>query len=156
MSDFSYYGSFGYKGDSGFISKDISAFAVEGGALRTIDLSSTNTIDMSIVSELEQARQYKNVIVFLAPSNDPKDLLFISQLFVLASTKVLLKSTFVFVTRKYNDTALEGLTLYGDATIKAPPMRVAGNLTRVEVGFQSLGLQHGYRGTDGKMVSEGF
>ena len=56
MSDFPYYGSFGYKGDSGFISKDISAFAVEGDTSEQFTLSSTNTIDMSIVYENSNRR----------------------------------------------------------------------------------------------------
>ncbi len=53
------------------LTTEIYSFSVIGGANRSIDLSSTN--DMSISSEMEQARSYKNIILYKLPSKDFAD-----------------------------------------------------------------------------------
>ena len=49
----------------------VDSFEVDGGAFRTIKLKSTD--DISISSELEQARTYKNVNLFLPSTKDGTD-----------------------------------------------------------------------------------
>lgn len=43
---------------------EVTSFAVKGGAKRLIELSSTD--EVSLISEFEQARSFKNLIVFLS------------------------------------------------------------------------------------------
>ncbi|GEM_PF-6488106 len=45
----------------------VNFFSVKGGAKRIIDLSATD--DISMVSEFEQARSFKNIIFYLAPGS---------------------------------------------------------------------------------------
>lgn len=47
---------------------DVSLFKVKGGAKRVVDLTSTD--DISLVSELEQARTFKNLVLYLSPAKD--------------------------------------------------------------------------------------
>lgn len=47
---------------------DVSLFKVKGGAKRVVDLTSTD--DISLVSELEQARTFKNLVLYLPPASD--------------------------------------------------------------------------------------
>jgi hypothetical protein len=51
---------------------NISSFSVVGGTSRTIDLKATS--DFSISSELEQARRYKNITLFMPPAKDAVDM----------------------------------------------------------------------------------
>jgi hypothetical protein len=51
---------------------NISSFSVVGGTSRTINLNSTS--DFSISSELEQARRYKNITLFMTPTKDAVDM----------------------------------------------------------------------------------
>lgn len=46
----------------------VSFFMVKGGAKRIIDLTSTD--DISLVSEFEQARSFKNVALYLSPTQN--------------------------------------------------------------------------------------
>lgn len=46
----------------------VSAFSVVGGAKRFIDLTSTD--DISLVSELEQARTFRNLTLYLPPATN--------------------------------------------------------------------------------------
>jgi hypothetical protein len=46
----------------------VNYFSVKGGAKRIIDLNATD--DISMVSEFEQARSFKNIIFYLAPGNN--------------------------------------------------------------------------------------
>ena len=49
----------------------LDSFEVVGGAYRSIDLATTN--EMSIASEMEQARIYKNINFYKLPSDDFTD-----------------------------------------------------------------------------------
>ena len=46
----------------------VNYFSVKGGAKRIIDLTMPD--DLSIVSELEQARSFKNIVFYLAPGSN--------------------------------------------------------------------------------------
>ena len=46
----------------------VASFAVKGGAKRIIHLTAAD--DISLVSEFEQARSFKNITVFLPPTKD--------------------------------------------------------------------------------------
>jgi hypothetical protein len=47
---------------------EVSYFSVKGGAKRIIDLTATD--DLSLVSEFEQARSFKNISLYLPPTRD--------------------------------------------------------------------------------------
>ena len=75
MADTKWEGYFGYKAkhkdidsvlNASFI--PVSYFSVKGGAKRIIDLSATD--DLSLVSEFEQARSFKNISLFLPPTKN--------------------------------------------------------------------------------------
>jgi hypothetical protein len=75
MADTKWEGYFGYKAkhkdidsvlNASFI--PVTSFAVKGGAKRLIDLSATD--DLSLVSEFEQARNFKNIALYLPPTSN--------------------------------------------------------------------------------------
>ena len=50
----------------------VSMFQVEGGASRIINVRSTD--DISLISELEQARTFKNIVLYLSSTGDHRDM----------------------------------------------------------------------------------
>ena len=49
-----------------------TAFSVIGGAVRKIDLSSAT--DIGVTSEFEQARQYRNIRIYMPPTSNGEDM----------------------------------------------------------------------------------
>ncbi len=75
MAETKWEGYFGYKAKHKDINSELKAsfipvagFSVKGGAKRFIDLTSTD--DISLVSEFEQARNFKNIVVYLPPTHN--------------------------------------------------------------------------------------
>src|SRR5688572_27342691 len=72
VSDFSYSVLEGEKRISRVDNIPVHSFMVDGGASRIIKLDSTS--DISIMSELEQARSFKNITLFLSPNKNGSDM----------------------------------------------------------------------------------
>jgi len=75
MAETKWTGFFGYKAKHKDIDSvlkasfiPVSYFAVKGGAKRIIDLTATD--DLSLVSEFEQARSFKNISLYLPPTSN--------------------------------------------------------------------------------------
>src|SRR5215203_2405173 len=49
----------------------VDSFEVNGGASRVVDLKTTD--DISLASEFEQARAFKNITLYLPPTSDHMD-----------------------------------------------------------------------------------
>lgn len=75
MAETKWEGWFGYKAKHKDIDSTLNAsfipvsyFSVKGGAKRVIDLTATD--DLSLVSEFEQARSFKNIALYLPPTSN--------------------------------------------------------------------------------------
>ena len=146
-----YKGSFGYVFDNKFkFSVSANSFSVVGGASRTINLNSTN--DISITSELEQARQYKNITVFMPPSPTSEDMEVAVELIDCALKKTVL--IFDFHVSKYsNGRMIEELNLVdAKATISKTPSIVANRSLMIEVSLPSAILTDAFYGTKGRWI----
>jgi hypothetical protein len=119
----------------------ISAFSVVGGAHRSINLDSTD--DVSISSELEQARQYKNITLFMLPTHAHDDMDVAMNLVNIALEKSTLWVDF-FIAKFANGKVIEELRLIcADTTIIRPPALVAQHLLMIELQLPSVTLSHG-------------
>lgn len=108
----------------------IRSFSVVGGASRTINLKKTS--DMSISSELEQARQFKNITLFMPPTKNGSDMKTALDLSVAANHKTVFNFSFE-IQKVSGNTLLEDLLLVDlHMTMKKPPMIVADNLLMIE------------------------
>ena len=120
----------------------VQIFQVTGGAQRSIKLSSTD--DISISSELEQARAFKNVVLFLPPTKDGSDMevaLNLTNYFELKKT--LLMS--LVVERYSSGKMIEGLALLdGEATLLASPSVTEKRLLKLNINLPAAKL---FRGT---------
>src|ERR1051325_9901021 len=74
-----------------------TAFSVIGGASRTINEDST---DVSISSEFEQARRFKNIVLFLPGSPGAQDVRVALDLMRFATEQIRL--TFSLIVRQYS------------------------------------------------------
>ncbi len=125
----------------------ISSFSVTGGAFRSIDLTSTD--DITISSELEQARKYKNITLFMSPTKNYVDMETAVKLIEAANKQMGLYVIF-FLAKYVNGKIVDSLTI-GDnsATLKQPPNIVASHLLMIEVCLLSPILIHGtYSGAE--------
>lgn len=149
-----YTGSFGYSEVSGeglFRFKvKAASFSVVGGAARTINLGSTN--DISITSELEQARQYKNITVFMPPSSGSEDMEVAVELIDCALKKKVL--IFDFHIGKYsNGRMIEELNLVdAKATISKTPSIAANRSLMIEVALPSAVLTDAIYSKQGRWI----
>lgn len=120
---------------------------VVGGATRTINLDSTN--DISITSELEQARQFKNITIFMSPSPTSEDMEVAVELtdFVIRKRSIL----FDFHVGKYSSGKLiEELNLVDEnAAISKTPTLGLGRSLVIEVSLPSTGLTDATYGRKG-------
>lgn len=119
----------------------INSFEVIGGTVRRININSTD--DISISSELEQARSYKNINLFLPPTKDSTDMET-----ALSLTDIALSDfnfgVMVAIQRCANGKLLEGLTLIDrGAKLKNRPRIVGQHLLKVELDIPSPKLFYG-------------
>jgi hypothetical protein len=126
----------------------IYAFQVDGGANRNIRLKSTN--DISITSELEQARSFKNIRLYLSPTSDHKDMQAALDLTAAATKKLSL--VMILDIQKYSGGKfIEGLWLIdSQSSIKTEPYKTPGNYLCVEIDLPSVMLLHGKNSVSAK------
>lgn len=119
----------------------VYAFQVDGGANRNIRLKSTD--DISITSELEQARSYKNIRLFLSPTNDHRDMQAALDL-TAAATKNLPLVTILVIHKYSGGKFIEGLWLNDPgSSVKTEPYKTPGNFLFVEIALPTVTLYHG-------------
>lgn len=118
----------------------ISSFSVIGGASRTIHVDSPNSL--SIGSEFEQARKFKNIVLFMPGSPGASDMRVAIDLTRFAAEKV--RVSFSFLIRQFFNKKMIYLLQISDneATVKKPPMMVYGDLLMVEFNLPSARLTH--------------
>lgn len=117
----------------------IVLFTVRGGANRTILLKSTN--DISITSELEQARSYKNIIFGMPPSRGNGDMKATIDLTEAANKKMLIYIGFNIF--KYsNGKPIEGFDMRSNNAriAESPQIGPRGNLG-IRVSFSDVELR---------------
>lgn len=116
----------------------VYSFEVEGGANRSIVLGSTN--DISITSELEQARAFKNIMLWIAPGKG-FDARAVTELAEMAVKDMTLN--LMFGIERYSDgKMLEGLALIDrEAGVYAP--QTVEKLVAVDFLIPSAKLYYG-------------
>jgi hypothetical protein len=119
----------------------ISAFSVVGGASRSINLGSTD--DVSISSELEQGRQYKNITLFMPPTKDHVDMDVAMTLMNAALAKSTLSIAFIIAKRVKGKKIEELMLACDDTTLIRPPLVVAKHLLMIELRLPTATLHHG-------------
>jgi len=117
----------------------IVAFSVEGGATRTIRANSGDQIIVS--SEFEQARKFKNILLFIPESSDNGlGMRTAVDMIHYATTK----SRFYFqfsVTQRNNATTTYSLLMEeSNATVTKPPRMTLDNALRVEFSLPKLSI----------------
>jgi len=102
---------------------------VDGGAKRIIDFRSTN--DISLVSELEQARSNQNMILYLSATKDHKDRKAAVDLMSIRSSLMSMK-TLLTVERFSGGKMIEGISLFaGNARMELQPENAFKNTLSV-------------------------
>ena len=120
----------------------VNYFSVTGGAKRIIDLTTTD--DISLVSEFEQARSFKNIIFYLAPGSNFEWLDFTE-----ASIHQLPVSIVFFVGGHIGQTVTHQFTLIcRNAAILEPPAektdsQKGGKVLKLNLALPETKLVHG-------------
>lgn len=133
-----------YRADGGASSTEnlpVAMMMVDGGASRRINFSSTD--DISLISELEQARSFKNIILYLSSTKDHKDMKAAMNLTEIANAQ----TEFVFVVtveRFSGGKLLEGFELFEmSATLKFAPVMALNNTLMVSINLPFAELTQG-------------
>src|SRR5215203_1307636 len=106
-----------------FITLEIPAYAFEvnGGANRNIVLSATD--DISLTSELEQARAFKNLTIWIARADKKFNWKAFTELKEIADKEISLN--LLFAVERYSDgKMLEGIALIDQGAGAYPPLFV--------------------------------
>jgi hypothetical protein len=130
----------------------VHSFMVDGGANRIITLASTD--DISIMSELEQARSFKNVTLFLSPNKNGSDMrvaLELNNLYLSGKSLVLQ----LFIERLANGQVIESFGLMeGHSRLKFLPYVVSKNLLTLHLKLTDPMLNVGRRQGEGWSVDQ--
>jgi len=128
---------------------EISAFSVVGGAARTIHNDSPDNI--SIGSEFEQARQFKNIMLFMPGTAGAGDMKAALDLTNLALDKT--PFFFYFTVTQLLDANMTYLLSISDggATLKKRPIMVLGDLLMCEFNLPGANITH-MQQNDGELV----
>lgn len=119
----------------------LAHFQVQGGATRVVNFKSTD--DIMLIGELKDAQQHKNIVLYLPPTKDHKDMKAAMDLTAIAKEGWDFVLSIV-VERYSNGKLLEGFLLgINSAVLKTHPMIVGGNLLLVEVKFEDSKLHQG-------------
>jgi hypothetical protein len=128
---------------------EISAFSVIGGAARTIHNDSPDSI--SIGSEFEQARQFKNIMLFMPGSAGAGDMKAALDLTSLAVDKTPFFFYFT-VTQLLDAKMLYQLSISDvGATLKKRPQMVLDDLLMCEFNLPGANITH-MQQNDGEIV----
>jgi hypothetical protein len=116
----------------------IAAFSVVGGASRSINADSSN---ISIGSEFEQARQFKNIILFMPGSAGAGDMKAALDLTRFAANKT--RFFFFFsVTQQYESKLINFLSISDTAVVTKPPAMIYGDLLMVQFNLPDARITH--------------
>lgn len=119
----------------------VDSFSVVGGADRTIRVDSAS--DISITSEFEQARGYKNITLFMTSIKNPLAMEVAMELVSVAREKK--EIVISIVVEKYaKGKIIEALSLSDfKATLKRPPLVVDNHRLMIEVNLPSANIYNG-------------
>lgn len=121
----------------------VHSFMVDGGANRIITLASTD--DIGVISELEQARSFKNITLFLSPNKNGSDMrvaLELNNLYLGGKSLVLS----LFVERLNNGQVIESFGLMeGHSKLRLLPYVVSKNLLTLHLNLTNPILNVGRR-----------
>lgn len=116
----------------------LKSFQVIGGAARTIELRTTD--DISISSEFEQARSYKNITLYLPPREGHEDMQAALYLTDLAINKQRF-GTYIRIDRISNGKVVEELMLVDySATLLDRPSMTPKNSLMVDISIPNAEL----------------
>ncbi|MEW6130411.1 MAG: hypothetical protein AB1757_25480 [Acidobacteriota bacterium] len=128
----------------------ISSFSVVGGSKRTINLKATS--DFSISTEFEQARQYKNITLFMPPTQGGDDMQVALQLSEnAAKNNLMILNLNIEKFTNGKRIAMFRLMDWG-ATLKKPPQIVAEGLLMIEVSLGKAEIGYGEGDKDADFI----
>lgn len=148
MAETKWEGFFGYKAKHKDINSELKAsfipvsfFGVKGGAKRIIDLTVSD--DLSLVSEFEQARSFKNIALYLPPTSNFEWL----DLTEISIHRLSFLMVF-FATGKIGETLMHEFTLScKNAEITESPSKFTdsgkGTVLKVSMALPETKLAHG-------------
>lgn len=116
----------------------VAMMQVDGGTSRIIDFSSTD--DISLISELEQARTLNNIILYLAATRGNADARAVYELTNLNKEHFLVEMILV-IERFLSGKLLEGVAIYsGFCIVTNPPVPALKNtfVTRLAISQTQL------------------
>jgi hypothetical protein len=120
----------------------IAQMSVAGGTKRVINFSSTD--DVSLVSELEQARSNKNIALRLSSSDGAKAMKATVDLMNIAMVPNGSIALAISIEKFSSKTRLEGFTAISDiATIPQLPRNAAGNTLEFSLMLTNMRIYQG-------------
>lgn len=117
----------------------VTSFGVVGGALRSINEDSS---DVSISSELEQARKFNNIVLYIPGSPGAGDMKTAINLMNFANSKKSFR--FSFLVRRFANKQMIYLLQISDdrATVVKPPSMIYGDLLQVQCNLPGADLTY--------------
>jgi len=117
----------------------VVSFGVVGGALRSINEDSS---DVSISSEFEQARKFKNMILYMPGSSGASDMKTAIDLMNFANAKKAFRFS-LLVRRFVNKQMIYLLQISdGHATVLKPPSMIHGDLLQVQFSLPEADITY--------------
>lgn len=126
-------------------------FKVKGGAKRVVDLTSTD--DISLVSEFEQARTFKNLVLYLPP---PKDFEWLD-LIEIATHKLPVSIKFIAFGQKGKTLTHSFVLASKTANITESPLKRSAEkklVLEVKLAISDIRLIHGSHDANGTSDEE--
>ena len=120
----------------------VQMLMVDGGTNRMINLRATD--DISLVSELKQAQEFKNIILYLSSTKNHKDMKAALDLVEIANGQKEIVMTLVIERFLNNGKLIEGIQLFEMlATLKNQPRSAVDNTMMVTINLPFAELHQG-------------
>lgn len=138
------YLSFKPMGSSSSVSSNedlpVSMIMVDGGTSRLIKLSSTD--DFSLISELEQARAHKNLIIYLGGTRDHRDMKAALDLTFLGTQRIFI-SVILTIERRLNGKLLDGIAIYEESATCSQPIPALNKTMMINLKLEDAQIFQG-------------
>jgi hypothetical protein len=123
----------------------VSFFQVDGGANRFLKIGASD--DVNIAAELEEATTLKNIILYLPPTTDGRDMETALELTNVALDKKFSLYVSFNIEKHSSGRMIETFVLAGNGTLKQRPFIVGSQMLKVEL---RLSTAKWYRGKPDK------
>ncbi len=118
----------------------VSMIMVDGGTSRLINLSSAD--DFSLISELEQARAHKNLIIYLGGTRDHRDMKAALDLTYFGAQRIVI-SMILTIERRLNGKLLDGIAIYEESASCSEPIPALNKTMMINLKLEDARLFQG-------------